>query len=170
MVEAGILPEDEPVELLRGELIVVSPQGSPHRMLTVAIRKKLEAAYGDRAWVQDHSQIAVGDDSLPEPDVSVIRGRLADWWGEKDARGPDTFVVVEISNTSQALDRVKAALYAEGQVPVYWMIDLPRRSVTVYEDPATEGYRRIRVLSEADEIAVPETDLVWTVRELLPQT
>ena len=167
MVEAGILPEDEPVELLRGELIVVSPQGIPHRALTIRLHNRFVAAYGERAHVQDHSSLVAGDDSMPEPDVAVVRGSEEEFW-ERLPRTAETIVVVEIANTSRLLDRAKAALYAEGGVPVYWLIDLPRRSVTVHEDPAPEGYRHIRVLGESDEIAVPETKLVWCVRDILP--
>ncbi|MEO1171201.1 MAG: Uma2 family endonuclease [Myxococcota bacterium] len=75
MVEAGILSADEPIELLEGELVVVHPQGPSHRSLTVRVHRRLESVYGAGFHVQDHSPIAVAPDSLPEPDVALIRGR-----------------------------------------------------------------------------------------------
>ena len=167
MVEAGILAEDEPLELLRGELVVVSPQGPAHRTLTVIVREMLAGVYAGRAHVQDHSPIRADDHSLPEPDVAVVRGPVEAFWSAHP-RGPDTILVVEIAHTSRALDRDKAALYAEAGVPVYWLVDIPRRTVTAYEQPTADGYRTIRTLSETERLRVPETDLSWPVRDLLP--
>lgn len=167
MVEAGILREDEPLELLRGELIVMSPQGDPHRALTVRVRDRLQAFYRDRAYIQDHSPIRADDYSLPAPDVAVIRGSNDDYF-DRTPRGPDAILVVEIAYSSQAIDRDKATLYAAAGVPVYWLVDIPRRTVTVYEGPDADGCRTIRTLSEDETVAVPETDATLPLRDVLP--
>jgi Uma2 family endonuclease len=169
MVEAGVLGEDEPVQLLRGELIVMSPQSDAHSVLTVEIREQLGKCYGSGAHVRDHSPIRTDEHSLPEPDVAVVRGAPRDYY-RRTPGGADTIVVVEIAYSSQAIDRAKAALYAAAGVPVYWLIDLPRRRVTVHEGPDGEEYRTIRTLDEDDVLAVPETDATWSVRAVLPPT
>src|SRR4051812_48680699 len=104
MVEVGILAEGAGVELIHGELLEMGPQGPAHRALTVRISQPLEAAYGAGFHVQDHSPIAIGDDSLPEPDVAVVRGPL-DF--ERLPTGADAVLVVEFSVTSQRADRRK---------------------------------------------------------------
>ena len=167
MVEAGILGEDERLELIEGELLTMSPQGPPHRMLAIVIRRALERAYGDRAHVQDHSTIDAGPHSLPEPDVAAVRGAVRDY-AERLPTGGDLFLVVEVSQTTRAHDRRKAALYARAGVPVYWLVDLAPRTVTVYQDPGDDGYRTMHTLGEDDTIGVPATDTTLPVSELLP--
>jgi len=48
MVEVGILSDDEPLELLDGELIFVSPQDPQHVVATEKVRRALERAAGER--------------------------------------------------------------------------------------------------------------------------
>ena len=45
MVEDGILAPDEPVELIDGELILVSPQGPQHSSRVMALQALLIEAY-----------------------------------------------------------------------------------------------------------------------------
>ena len=168
MVELGILADDEPVELLEGVLVVVSPQGPPHSSLAVVIRELLAGVYHDETHVQDHSPIDAGPDSLPEPDVAVIRGRPRDYL-ERHPRGCDVIVAVEVSVTSHAEDRAKAALYARAGIPVYWRVDVPGRRVEVHEDPTPDGvYRLVTTKLDRDRISPPGQDVSWRVAELLP--
>lgn len=88
MVETGILREDDPIELIDGELIEMSPQGPLHRSRTVRVRRLLEAAFGTGFHVQDRSPIDAGPSSLPAPDVAVIRTGLGRGRGRHD-RGAD---------------------------------------------------------------------------------
>ena len=60
MVELNILDEDEPLELINGELIIMTPQGPAHRSLAVIIRDVLAEAYGSAAHIQDHSTLDAG--------------------------------------------------------------------------------------------------------------
>ena len=168
MVDTGVLHEDEPVQLLRGELIVMSPQSDSHAILTAVLRRRLEGIYRERAWVLDHSPIRVDDYSLPEPDAAVVRGAPEDYFRSGAPGGSDCLLVVEVAYSSQAIDREKAGLYAAGGVPVYWLIDIPRRRVTVYEGPDGDEYRTIRTLGEDGVLAVPQTDATLPVRDALP--
>jgi Uma2 family endonuclease len=73
-------------------------------------------------------------DSLPEPDVAV---GLDDgpWDAERRwLRIDELLLVIEVAVTSQSLDRHKATLYATAGAPVYWLVDVPARSVTVQRD------------------------------------
>src|SRR4051812_32574654 len=76
LVEQGAF-EDERVELLRGVLVEMSPQGEPHSQLTALLAQRLGKLLDfDRYDVRSHSPYAATDDSEPEPDVSVsLRAR-----------------------------------------------------------------------------------------------
>jgi len=168
MVAAGILREDEPVELIDGRLIAMPPQGSVHRTLTVVLRRLLESAYGDAVLVQSHSPIDAGPVSMPEPDLAVVRGdprALLD----RHPAGRDTVLAVEIAYSSQAIDRAKASVYARAEVPVYWLLDVPARRLSVYAEPRSGEYALTRVIADDETAPLPElADRTLAVADMLP--
>lgn len=166
MVEAGVLAEDEPVELLDGELIRMSPQGPRHAGLTAVIHRLLDRAAGPDAHVRDHSPVDGGPWSLPEPDLAVVRGGPADYLTRHPAAA-DLLLVVEISVTSQAADRRKIGIYAQMGVSEYWWLDLAAGRLRVHRDPdpAVGDYARVEILRAGEQVPVGRTTL--DVRELL---
>lgn len=167
MVELGVLGEDEPIELLDGELVVMSPQGTSHRFVMLRLARELSAAYGEDAHVVPQVPMLADELSLPEPDVAVVRGQLDDY-RDRFPTGPDMILVVEVSNITQKADRAKAALYARAGVAEYWRLDLPSRTLELHREPADQGYGLIQVLSESDEVDVPGLGARWRIADLLP--
>lgn len=168
MVGAGLLSEDAPVELLDGELCLVSPQGSRHRMATVRVRRALEAAFGDGHWVQDHSPVSAGPDSLPDPDVAVVHGPE-----RYDTHpGPaEVVLVVELCETTHREAHAKARIYGQAGFREYWILDLPGRTLTVHTGsvpagPGAVGYGTVVVL--ADDASVEVAGARLAVLDLLP--
>jgi hypothetical protein len=168
MLEAGILSEDEPLELLEGELVVVRPQDPLHAATASEIEHLLERHGPPDTFARAHSPIAAGPDSMPEPDVALIRGRRLDF-AHRHPAAEDLLVVVEICRTSQVVDRDKAATYARAGVPLYWLVDLATRRLHVYSAPRPDGrYDEHQSYSENDRIPVPGTSATLPVRDLLP--
>lgn len=167
MVEAGVLDEDAPIELLDGELVTMSPQGPRHSRLAVVIHDLLARALGPGIHVQDHSPIDAGPWSLPEPDVAVVRGDARALL-DRHPRPDELVVVIEISVTSQSVDRAKAELYARAGVARYWNVDVSARTLRDHAepDPVTAEYRRVTVLGEDDGVALEGSAL--RVADLLP--
>lgn len=77
-------------------------------------------------------------------------------------------LVVELAWSSQREDRYKAPTYAAGGVERYWLLDLQARTLEVRAKPVDGGYQVTRILGEDDVVELPESDVRWTVRELLP--
>jgi len=169
MVETGVLEESEPLELLDGELVVVTAQGPIHSSLTEVIRRALESVYGAGFHTRCHSPVDAADPSnLPEPDVAVVRGQARDFLSRHPG-AQDLVLVIEVARTSQALDREKAHLYARAGVPVNWLVDLTARQVEVYSEPGPAGdYAERRTYREGDEVPVPGTEISLPVNSLLP--
>jgi hypothetical protein len=65
-------------------------------------------------------------------------------------------LVVEVSRTTQEIDREKATVHARAGVP------------EAYSRAASDCYTLVRVLAESDVIDVPGASERWTVRDLLP--
>jgi len=168
MVESGVLAEDERVELIEGELIVVTPQGPAHSSLTVVLRSRFERAYGARYHVRDHSPVVGTADSIPEPDLAVVRGDPREYL--QRLPGPaDVELVVEIAQSTLGADRRKAGVYARAGYGCYWLIDVAARRVEVRTGPTQDGvFTRTDVLSADATVTPPGTTTALPVAELLP--
>ena len=170
MLEAGILSPDEPVELLDGRLVTVSPQGSVHFSSTVKIQKLLWDIYDRVGFAAAHSTIDAGPHSLPEPDVAIVRGDSEDYEGHLPC-GQDLILVVEVVHTTHRESRAKAPIYAGAGVPVLWLVDIPKRRVEVYSGGATAAgdYATMTIVDEVDQLDLPEVGGHVSVSELLPR-
>ena len=166
LVETGIVGEEEHVELLEGALVEMSPQGLPHTNAILLLGERLRSAYRGRAHVREQMPFAASPHSLPEPDVSVIRGPVTDYTNHPTAR--DAIVIAELAWSSQRIDRRKASIYAAAGVSVYWLLDLLARRLEVRTMPAEGAYQVTRILDEDDVVELPESDIRWAVRDLLP--
>lgn len=167
MLEAGILREDEPVELLEGELVVMSPQSPEHAAIAERVARAIEAAYQTPAHTRRHSPLEAEPDSLPEPDVALVQGTV-EVYLHRHPTGRDTLLVVEIASSSRSVDRRKAAIYARAGVPVYWLLDLVKRRLEVRSGPRLEGeYTETRILEPGEAVQIPGAGQV-PVADLLP--
>ncbi len=164
MVDAGILDEDDHVELLDGVLVEMSPQGSQHayavRRLT-ALAAPVAAAAGLELSIQ--GPVDVGSRfSLPEPDVAIVP------LTGPDAHSRDPLLVVEMGATSLRIDLVrKARIYAAGGVPEYWVLDVERRALIVHRDPVDGNYTDVHTLAEHDTVTAAALALTVPVCSLL---
>jgi Uma2 family endonuclease len=78
LIKSGFFVEDEPIELLGGQLIVAEPKGSPHSTAVALTVEALRAAFGSGWLVRVQDPIALDAESEPEPDVAVVPGRARD--------------------------------------------------------------------------------------------
>jgi Uma2 family endonuclease len=169
MIDAGVFRDDERIELVRGDILEVTPQGPEHRGLKDDLHARLVAGYREQnVHVLDQGPLLAGARGVPEPDLAVIRGRARDYL-KRHPDASEALLVIEIAKTSQERDRTKAADYASGGAPVYWLLDLEARTLDVYTDPDREHgrYRRIVSLGDDENVSLPEIDETWTVASLL---
>ena len=165
MVRAGILAEDDRVELLDGVLVEMSPQGAGHAG-AVARLTMLLAPVAAAAGLVVSPQCPLNVDSpisQPEPDLAVVPERS---WESYPALA---LLVIEISVTSRAVDLGrKAAIYAAAAIPDYWVLDLAGRRLVVHREPVDDRYATIEVLTDADVVTAARLPLTVAVAELLP--
>lgn len=170
MVDAGIFGEDDRIELVDGEILMVPPQGPDHRTLKDELHARLIEAYGsENVHILDQGPLIAGESGLPEPDLAVVKGTHREYL-EHHPKGEDTVLVIELAKTSQRRDVRKAADYARGCVPEYWLLDLAARQLDVYTDPDPRRgrYRKLQSRSDTERVALPLVATTWTVASLLP--
>lgn len=167
MGKAGILTEDDRVELIEGEIIQLPPVGDSHAWCVNRLNKLFVLGVGDRAIVGVQNPFRLSTRSEPLPDLVVMRPRAS-------MSGPhptqqDAILVIEVSDTTLAYDqRVKLPLYAREGVPEVWIVDLRGERLLVNRDPSPDGYSTTLILGRGDRISPAAlTDLELAVDDIL---
>lgn len=134
MIRAGVLTEDDPVELLEGILIEKMPKNARHSTANGKCQYELPKVLPPGWIVRIQEPITLAD-SEPEPDVVLARGSLEDYSSRHP--GPaDVGLVAEVADSSLVRDRsIKLRSYARGGIPTYWIINLEARIIEVYTRP-----------------------------------
>lgn len=136
LIDLGILHEDEPIELVGGQLVVAEPKSSLHSTAVRLVAEALRRAFGEGWLVYTQDPLATDDESEPEPDVVVVPGGIRDY---RDAHPASAALVVEVALASLSFDRRhKASLYARAGVTDYWIVNLVDRIVEVRRRPAPD--------------------------------
>ncbi len=157
MVRAGILTDDDPVELLQGWLVTKMPKNPAHRVTTRLTQEALERVVS-ASWYVDTQEPITTEDSEPEPDVVVVRGDTRQYLDRHP--GPqDVALVVEVADTTLQRDRtLKKRIYAFAAIPVYWIVNLSENQFEVYTDPSgpaeSPDYRERQDYGPSDEVPV----------------
>jgi Uma2 family endonuclease len=171
LIDAGILGTQDHVELLQGEITLMSPQSERHVTAISLALATLQQAFGPSHWIRVQSPFPLGADTVPEPDIVVVPGAIRSYGGR---RPTEALLAIEVADASLSTDRhVKGPLYAQGGVPDYWILNVADRTVEVYREPSTsqEGtdYRLIRTFRSGECVpllALPAISIA--VDDLLP--
>ena len=157
MVAAGVMEEDERVELIGGELVPMSPKGIRHEVIRMALQRRWYKLAPDDIDLATETTFRLSEDTYLEPDV-VVHPRAT---GLRGLTGAAALLVVEIADSSLRYDMGrKAALYASFGVRELWVIDAVRLTTRVFRGPSAEGYRDARDFGASDRLVpliAPET-------------
>jgi Uma2 family endonuclease len=157
MIVAGVLTENDPVELLEGVLVFKMPKNPPHSYSTDVAQKAVGALLPD-VWSYRAQEPITLADGEPEPDGAVVRGSLRDY-RKRHPTPADIALVIEVADSTLSQDRgIKLRSYARAGIPVYWIINLAEQCVEVYTRPnslASEpAYDDRQVYGVSDSVSV----------------
>jgi Uma2 family endonuclease len=168
MAETGILGPDERVELVRGFIREMSPKHWSHVMASKFVYDLLRDALRGRVSVYQEAPLSVeGTDSEPEPDVLVCSN--PDETAYQSSR-TKPLLVVEVADFSLEYDLgEKASLYAEADVPEYWVVNLIERTLVEFRKPEKGSYQDRTELDESSPVTTGAwSDLSFPVAAFLP--
>ena len=153
MADTGVLSPAEQVELINGDILVMSPAGPRHGAAVdrtaEAMRKRLEG----KGIVRAQGTVVLDTFAAPLPDIALLKPRI-DHYAGKNPAAEDIFLIVEVSMSSLEYDTtVKLQLYAITGITEYWVADLENNRLLVYSDPAGDAYQSIRELHRGDTVA-----------------
>jgi Uma2 family endonuclease len=162
MAQAGILDEDDRVELIDGEIVQMAPIGRRHAAQVARLEDMLHGSVRGRAIVWTQNPLRLGERSEVQPDLALLVPR-ADYYASRVPGPEDVLLVVEVADSSAEYDRqVKAPLYARHGIGELWLIDLERGQVEVCRRPGPEGYAEVVVAGPGDvlsPLALPDVSL-----------
>jgi Uma2 family endonuclease len=141
-VETGIF-DDQPVELLNGELITMSPEGLPHAGLSSSGANYIRNLLGSRVFIREAKPITIPKSaSEPEPDIAIVEVIEDVYIYEHHPYPENIFWVIEYSNSSLNKDtETKRKIYAAAGIREYWVVNLKKMELIVYRDPVDGDYR-----------------------------
>ena len=154
MGEAGILTEDDRVELIDGYVVTKMGKGPAHFWVVESVEGALKILLGGGWCVRREGTARMPPSDEPEPDVvvaggpapptsSAIRTRPTSCSSSRSPIRPTIAIAARSGNAN-----------ARSGIPVYWIVNLPRRRVEVYTDPTPEGYRSRRDYHAGEAIPV----------------
>lgn len=153
MSEAGILSEDDRVELIEGEIIKMSPIGSRHAACVKRLTALLHRRFGRLVTIGVQDPIRLDDHSEPEPDIALLK-RRDDFYSQSHPTADDILLIIEVADTSVEYDKsVKLPLYAGAGIPETWLANLQEDSIKAYSQPVNGGYQKIRVAGRGESIS-----------------
>lgn len=163
MIDAGVFahlpgpdsPCDEPlrVELIEGDIVMMSPIGSRHEEIVDRLNEWSGTVVSrEVARIRIQQSLGIpGQESVPQPDVAWVQPR--DYAANRPTAS-DTLLVIEVAETSLQYDLLeKAAVYASGGVPEYWVVDVAREIVHLFHRPGSDRYGEKRAAGRGDTIA-----------------
>lgn len=168
MAEAGILNEDDRVELIEGKIIQMAAIGSRHAACVKRLIKLLVREVGDSGVVGAQDPVVLPGSSEPEPDITVLHPR-DDFYAAGHPVPGDVLLLIEVSDTSLEYDReVKLPLYASAGIPEVWIVDLVNQNVHAYSRSTAGFYGNTHSVGRGGSISprmLP--DLVVNLDEIL---
>jgi Uma2 family endonuclease len=149
MVQAGIVEEDERIELIGGELVPMSPKGNNHELVKSALVDQWNRFRPPSVRITSATTFRCSDDTFLEPDV-VVYPRES---GLVAISSSNVLLMVEIADSSRRFDLGrKAAIYASFGVREVWVIDAVRLTTRTFHAPSERGYGEKRDFRAAERI------------------
>lgn len=140
MIDTGLLDERK-VELLRGEIIEMAPEGGPHSFYCTETGEYLRELFRGKARIAEAHPITLPNNSEPEPDIAIVR-LPASLYRDRHPQVPDIFWLIEIANSTLVKDLgMKKEIYADAGIPEYWVMNLQELKLIVFRDLTTSGYQ-----------------------------
>ncbi|HEX8514111.1 MAG TPA: Uma2 family endonuclease [Allosphingosinicella sp.] len=153
LADSGAFANHARTELIEGEIWVVNSVHRWHARVMGKLIGELTRAVekaGLKLELLAAGSVSLSDDSVPEPDISVI-APMDD--GAKTILREELKIAIEISDSSEKHDMGrKAQLYARHGIPEYWVINRDRREVIQMWSSGDGGYAERRDLKFGDRV------------------
>jgi Uma2 family endonuclease len=151
LVELGIFRHDERLELIEGDIVEMAPIGNGHAVCAANLHELLVLGVARRTLVWGPGPARLALDSVPEPDLALLRRRS---YKTGSPRPDDILLIVEVADSSLRYDRTtKLRLYARAGIREYWIVGVEGEWIELYRVPEGDGYRERRRFGRGERLA-----------------
>lgn len=149
MIELGILKDYEKAEIIEGELIQKMPIGDRHASVVNFLSRLFLKNVSDEVLVSIQNPLRLSDSTEPEPDF--VLADLTKFDGKRHPRPEETFLVVEVSDSTLKYDRdTKLPLYAEAEIPEVWIVNLKNDIIEIHRRPSNGIYQIAQIYKKGE--------------------
>jgi Uma2 family endonuclease len=140
--QAGVLGEEDRVELIEGEMLEMTPIGGPHVYLVNRFNQLFAAQLGDQGILSIQNPIVLPPRNVPQPDVVILGPHCMT--SREVPTASDVLLLIEVSHTTVEYDRdVKIPIYATHGIVEVWLCEVESQRLSIYLDPDASGYLRL---------------------------
>ena len=173
MSKAGVLKEDDRVELIDGEIVAMSSIGPEHIGAVNSSAEFWILALAGGATVQIQGSVRLDEWNEPQPDVAILK-RRDDFYRSGLAGPDDVLLLIEVSDTTLRYDRrIKLALYARFGIPEVWIANIRARAIEAYTNPVNGEYTSLQTFRRGQtitptafpDVALPVSDIIGGLPE-----
>ncbi len=169
LADEGAFGPDARVELLDGEVFEMLPIGPFHSYSNRYLTNHF-AWIGKGRWLVDmQNPVLLNNRSQPQPDFTLLRD-LGEEYGTRHPGPEDIILLVEISESSLRFDQGrKLTAYARAGIKEYWIVNLVKRWVEIYQEPSPDGTYGSVTRKQSGESVAPAAfpDATMQVSDLL---
>ena len=151
MIEHDLV--EKQAELIRGVIIEKMSKSPLHETLVRKMYRRILAASAESMLVTKEGPISLND-SEPEPDIAVVFGNENDF---ATTHPKTALLAVEVSVTSEEIDREKATIYAEAAIPEFWLVLALEKTIEIHTQPLNGKYSACSIFRAGD--TAPSTAL-----------
>ena len=167
MVVAGILGEDERVELIEGEIIKMSPISVRHASCVKRLLKLFSQLLGDRVTVAVQDPVELSNLSEPQPDLALLKPR-DDFYAAGHPQPQDIFLLVEVADTTIESDHtIKIPLYASSGICEVWLVDVNELVIGVFKEHTAKSYQSIQKFQQGEIFVQAFSDVSFAVEQIV---
>ena len=151
--EAGILGEDDRIELLHGELLIMSPIGISHNFVVQQLTEFFSESARKRYITRSQCTLLCGEASELLPDLVLLRAE-SHRYRDRHPGPADVLLLIEVADESLGFDRgSKLRAYAAAGIPEYWIVNVRESRVEVHREPAGESFLNVKSVGRGDTLA-----------------
>ncbi len=169
MVGANIITSDAHLDMADGEILESSSVSPSHASCVMMMTELFMVRLEQRAGVSCQNPVRLDRYNEIQPDVTLLKWR-DDFYSSGHPGPADVLLLIEVSDTTLSYDRnVKLPMYAQFDIPEFWIVNIPDGVVEVYTDPS-DGEYRTRRLHAADDTVGPAAfpDVTLSVSRIVP--
>ena len=165
-IDAGCFDE-QLVELLKGEIILMTPERESHAYYNSECADYLKDLLGNRAKVRDAKPITLPNNSEPAPDIAIVKPLGVEYLKHHPYPN-DIYWLIEFSKTTLKKDLTeKKAIYAEAGIKEYWVVDLQNSQLKVFRDLDKADYTTQLTLTTGNIIPLDFPDISISVKNFI---